>query len=165
MTIAQLKTLTSLVVLSVLGSSVPAFAHGVSIQYRATKAIEIQATYEGGVPMADAQVSVYAPDAPSTPWMTGKTDEQGRFVFVPDSTQAGNWDVKVRQLGHGKILSIATDRLLIATKASESQSTPMLSATSNDYTPLQKTVMAATGIWGCLGTALFFARRKSEEQQ
>lgn len=165
MTIPQLKTLTPLFVFSVLGCTVPAFAHGVSIQYQKTEALEIQATYEGGVPMAGAQVSVYAPGEPSTPWVAGETDEQGHFVFVPDGAQTGNWEVRVRQSGHGKIVSISTQPDLPATTDSESTSAAWSSAPSQNYTPLQKTVMAAAGVWGCVGTALFFSRRKSEFQE
>jgi nickel transport protein len=131
-----------------------AIAHGASIDYRETSAIEIQAVYDSGEPLASAQVSVFAPDDPAEPWLTGMTDDQGRFTFTPDRAIAGSWDVQVRQAGHGDIVSIPLDS---ASGSSTLVSTGFQS--SNAISPLQKLVMAASVVWGCVGTALFFSSR------
>jgi len=162
MTIPQLRMLIPLLVLPMFGWNSAAQAHGANLQYRTATAFEIQATYEGGVPMARAQVSAYGPDDPSTPWITGETDEQGRFVFVPDRAQVGNWEVKVRQGGHGKVISISTQQIAAEAKQASDRPTEWSSTESENYTPLQKTVMAVTGVWGLVGTALFFMRRPSD---
>ena len=149
--------LFSLLILSALPEKV--LAHGANIEYRQSSAITIQATYDDGTPMTEAQVVVYAPSDPTKPWLTGTTDKQGNFTFVPDTdaANAGNWDVKVRQAGHGRIVSIpVTDGQLSAIETSS----PM-AAETDGYSPMQKLVMAATGIWGFVGTALFFSRHKS----
>ncbi|GAB4531497.1 MAG: carboxypeptidase regulatory-like domain-containing protein [Pleurocapsa sp.] len=135
----------------------PALAHGAKIQYRQTPAITIQANYDDGSPMKNAQVVVYAPSDPAAPWIKGTTDETGHFSFTPDSSITGNWDVKVRQSGHGDIITIPlTDGKL----NSELNTTKAISGNNSD-TSLQKIIAAAAGIWGFVGTALFFSRPKS----
>lgn len=136
-----------------------AFAHGANIEYRETSAITIEAKYDDGTPMANAQVIVYAPSDRATPWLKGTTDEAGTFTFVPDTDaeNVGDWDIKVRQSGHGDITSIP-----IASDESNTVDT-QLSSDGSGYTSAQKAVMAAAGIWGFVGTALFFSRSKSSK--
>lgn len=135
-----------------------ALAHGANIEYRQTAAIKIQAKYDDGTPMSDAQVVVYAPSDRATPWLKGTTDNSGNFSFVPDATpqNIGNWDVKVRQSGHGDITSIP-----ITENLAENTAETQLSSDGSNYTSAQKAVMAAAMGWGFIGTALFFSRSKS----
>ena len=139
-----------------------AVAHGVNIEYQETAAITIQAKYDDGKPMAQAQVVIYAPQEPTVPWLNGTTDDQGNFTFVPDPAEQGwgNWDVKVRQSGHGTIVSIP----LTGDKLAETAPQKLLSSSAgaaSGYSPSQKLVMAAAVGWGFIGTAFFFARSKS----
>ena len=136
-----------------------ALAHGANIEYQKTSAVTIRATYDDGSPMEKAQVVIYAPSDRVTPWLKGTTDESGNFTFVADATTGGNWDVKIRQAGHGDIVSIPVKDGKIADNTTQTQ----LSSVSNSYTPMQKIVMAAAGIWGFVGTALFFSRFKSSK--
>lgn len=130
-------------------------AHGANIEYRTTEAITIQAKYDDGTPMAQAQVVIYAPSDPVSPWLKGTTDELGNFTFVPDTNteNIGNWDVKVRQSGHGDITSIPVEQGKLAVNKM---------TTDAGYTSSQKLVMAAAVGWGFMGTALFFSRAKSQ---
>ncbi len=134
-------------------------AHGASIGYSETSAITIEAKYDDGTPMANAQVVVYAPSDRATPWLKGTTDDAGNFSFVPDTDaeNLGDWDVKVRQAGHGDITSIPV------TGNRENTADTQLSSTGAEYTPSQKVFMAAAVGWGFIGTALFFARSKSSK--
>ncbi len=127
-----------------LGLSTEVYAHGAKIEYTVNMTIEIVAAYDNGEPMASGQVAVYAPDDPSTPWLTGVCDNEGRFSFVPDTSKPGIWDVQIRQAGHGDIVHI-----------------PVGDGTGSagGYTPLQIVLMAASVIWGSVGTALYFLRR------
>jgi len=124
------------------------------VEYRRTEAIAIRARYDSGEPMANAQVTVYAPDKPSTPWRQGTTGSNGRFAFVPAGASSGSWEVRVRKAGHGEIVSIPAGNETGAAAAGSL-------AGSTGYTPLQKALMGALGVWGFVGTALFFARRRS----
>ncbi|MDX2244083.1 MAG: carboxypeptidase-like regulatory domain-containing protein [Leptolyngbyaceae cyanobacterium bins.302] len=137
--------------LGTLGQAGSAIAHGVEMQYQTTQAIALQAKYDTGAPFANAQVSVYAPDS-DAPWLKGTTNSEGQFTFTPDASKPGTWQVKVRSAGHGEILNIPVSA------AQATATTPANPGTG--YTSLQKGVMAASVIWGAIGTALFFWGRK-----
>ena len=136
-----------------------ALSHGAKIQYRQTSAIAIQAKYDDGQPMANAQVVIYAPSDRMTPWLKGTTDDSGNFTFVPDTNpeNIGDWDIKVRQSGHGHITTIPIGKDSVAPPNSQTA----IVSQGSEYTSTQKIVMAAAGVWGFIGTALFFSRSKS----
>lgn len=148
----------TLILLTALPKQV--LAHGANIEYRQTSAISIQAKYDDGTPMAKAQVVIYAPSDRATPWLKGTTDESGNFTFVPDTDaeNLGDWDVKVRQSGHGDITSVP-----ITGELAENTADPQLMSDDSGYTSTQKAVMAAAVGWGFIGTALFFSRSKSSK--
>jgi len=134
--------------LLVLGLPIKAYAHGARIEYTVDIAIELVAAYDNGEPMAGAQVVVYAPDDPTTPWLTGVCDDKGHFSFVPDTSKPGTWDVQVRQAGHGDIVHIPIGE------------GEMAMGSTGVYSALQIVLMAACVIWGSVGTALYFSRRR-----
>ena len=136
----------------------PVFAHGANIEYRETPGITIQAKYDDGTPMANAQVIIYAPGDRANPWLQGTTDKTGNFSFIPDTTpeNRGDWDIKVRQSGHGHITTIP-----ISGKSAANTDTDDEVALSSGYSFPQKWIMAAAVGWGFVGTALFFSRKSS----
>ena len=149
------KNLVNTMILGfLLLTPIKTLAHGSNIQYRTTQSIEIKATFDNGEAMKNAQVVIYAPDNPSTPWLKGVTNEEGIFVFTPDTSKKGNWDVKVRQAGHGDIVSIALDE---QTQVTNFQT---INNNNSSETLLQKIIVAGIGVWGCVGTALFFIQKK-----
>lgn len=156
-----------LIVVPVLSWSAQALAHGVKIEVNGTQAIEIYAKFDNGEPMSNAQVTVYDPNNPSTAWLKATTDDKGSFMFAPDYSQSGNWTVQVRKAGHGDSISIAIgedgtggDNIKAAVETnSSSQVLNSISKTST-VTPLQTFLMGVAGVWGFIGTALFFSRRK-----
>ncbi len=155
-----------LIFLSSLSLQGKALAHGVKIQHQITPAIKINAVYDSGTPLANASVTVYAPNAPSQPWLKGTTDEEGNFIFFPNSFQSGSWEIKVRQAGHGGLVNIPfqVDKSHNSHNNNISKSNYYLASTSNDYSPLQKGLMVGSVIWGFVGTALFFWRLKTQDQ-
>jgi nickel transport protein len=126
--------------------AVPVYAHGVNLEYTSDVEIEITARYDSGAPMAGAQVVVYAPGDPATPWLTGVCDEEGCFSFTPDTSQPGIWDIQVRLAGHGGIIHVPVG-------SSEA-------AAQGGFSQLQIGLMAACVVWGAVGTALYFSRRR-----
>lgn len=131
--------------------------------------------------MRAAQINIYAPDNPSEPWQTGVTDDDGRFVFTPDPSQPGNWEVMVRQAGHGDVVAIpvaGTSATADATMAEDStaaatEATPETAGEPGNSRPAMLAnagapraanvplwVSMAAMVWGFVGTALFFARGK-----
>jgi len=129
-----------------MGLTGAVYAHGAGIEYTLSTAVELAATFDTGEPMAGGQVTVYAPDDPATPWLTGECDEGGRFVFTPDPDKPGTWDVQVRQAGHGDIVHIAIGEG-VAGLGGGRLSAPQI------------VLMAACVVWGFVGTALFFVSR------
>ena len=144
----MLLSLLALALLAVVGTVT---AHGVRITYTIALTVQLQAEFDNGDPMADAQVLVYAPDDPATPWLTGQADENGRFSFVPDPTLPGTWDVQVRSAGHGDMIHIPVE-----------EQGPLSGGTG--FTPAQIVLMAAAVIWGFVGTALYFSGRSGNPQ-
>jgi nickel transport protein len=144
------RALAVLVGVLVLSLVLPAqaLAHGVNIEYSSDVEITIVAKYDTGTPMAGAQVAVYAPDDPTTPWLTGVCDDEGVFSFTPDTSKPGTWDVQVRLAGHGGIIHIPVGEGAAA------------SGGLGGYSWLQIAIMAACVIWGSVGTALYSRRRR-----
>jgi nickel transport protein len=59
-----------------------------------------------GEPMAGARVTVFSVAYPTHAWLTGRADREGRFRFVPDPSQPGDWSVRIRQEGHGGTIGV-----------------------------------------------------------
>lgn len=134
--------------LLILGTTGTALAHGAKIEYTLSTAVELVATYDTGEPLAGGQVTVYAPDDPTTPWLTDVCDDEGRFIFTPDPDKPGTWDVQVRQAGHGDIVHIPIGSGAVGSGG-------------GGFSPVQIVLMSACVVWGFVGTALFFSRRKT----
>ncbi|MGF1486193.1 MAG: hypothetical protein ACFBSE_03660 [Prochloraceae cyanobacterium] len=69
--------LIPLIIFPIITWSTKISAHGSQINYRSTRAIEIKATYDDGTPMALAQVVIYAPNDPTSPWIEGQPTLRG----------------------------------------------------------------------------------------
>ncbi|MEA1959413.1 MAG: carboxypeptidase-like regulatory domain-containing protein [Chloroflexota bacterium] len=136
-------------VFAILCLPAEAYAHGAEIEYAFNTSIEIVAKYDSGEPMSGAQVTVYAPSDPATPWLTGVCDDEGRFAFTPDASDAGTWDVQVRLAGHGDIVHIPIGEDTVAAGG------------SSGYSVLQIVLMSICVIWGLIGTALYVSRRRA----
>lgn len=133
-----------------LSMPLPLSAHGALLDYSHSAGITVQARYDTGQPMADAQITVYAPDNPTRPWLTGIGDAEGRFSFVPDPDLPGTWSVQGRHAGHGAMIHIPVN-----------PEQPEQISGQQGYTAGQRALMAACVLWGCIGTALFFSRRRA----
>ena len=71
------KFIIPLILLLIFGLPTTSYAHGARIEYTINVAIDIVASYDNGEPMAGAQIVVYAPDNPSSAWLTGVCDDEG----------------------------------------------------------------------------------------
>jgi len=145
------KAATAMLAMTAL-TTAPALAwgHAAMVHAELRPAVVVTAHYDSGEPMAQAQITVFAPDDPTRPWLHGLADSDGRFVFVPDA-QAGRWSVQVRQAGHGAIAHV------VLTEAAASDP-GQITAAKGPSRP-QALIMAASVVWGCIGTALYFRRR------
>jgi nickel transport protein len=132
-----------------LWSILPAFGHGTVVEADLAQAISVTARYDSGTPMMKARVTVFAPDDPTQPWLTGRTDSDGRFLFMPGD-QTGRWAIEVRQAGHGATAYIYAER----TGVHVADRQPAGSS------PAQRLLMVASVLWGCIGTALYAMHRR-----
>lgn len=90
----------------------PALAHGVVIDLTfdsETGEITLAAAFDTGEIMDEAQVAVFAPSDIVNPWLTGSTNADGVFSFLPDYADEGEWSVQVRKAGHGGLVTTMID--------------------------------------------------------
>lgn len=119
-----LRKLTPFIVLGLLTVAGKASAHMVETNYfldqfsneQSQQVLKMQSTYSNGMPVKGAKVNVYSPNNPVTPWTQGVTDDQGRFSFSPDKALPGDWEVVIRQQGHGDILTVPVDESGVTTE-------------------------------------------------
>jgi nickel transport protein len=166
---ARTRTITVILLMLLMSLAPRAFAHGIKLDYIATSktvmVVNVHAAFDSGEPMGGAQVAIYAPNDPSTPWQTSVCDAQGNFTFTPDSSLPGTWEVQVRQAGHGSTVYVEVgDTSVQQTNRDATESVPRASGSSRSFTPMQYIVMGASVVWGLAGTALYFSgqsKRKS----
>ncbi len=83
--------------------------HGVS-HVMLRDAYGIKVFYEDGNPLEFADIQIFQPGETEVEFQLGMTDENGVFMFRPDTS--GLWTVKVSDgLGHGKVISVLVDEL------------------------------------------------------
>ncbi len=68
--------------------------------------VTVNADYDDGEGMGEAQVVVYAPDNGDEPWLTGVADADGLYSFEPDTSIVGEWKIELRSAGHGETLYV-----------------------------------------------------------
>lgn len=142
-----LKKLFFLAVIFLL--ALPVYGHGAQMTWAMEgDSVHIRASFDDGLPMSSAQVSVFTASAPTVPCLTGLTDENGSFLFFPDASQSKDWDVQVRKAGHGDIIHFS----LSADSVTET--------CEQGFSVLQIVLMSACVVWGFIGTALFFASKR-----
>lgn len=144
-------------VVAIAGHLPRALAHGVRIESEPIQSLQMRAMFESGDPMANAQVTIYSPANPETPWQQLSTDDQGYFVFTPDHSVLGDWEVEVRQAGHGDLV-----RVEVNGKNNGFSLTNAGRAGHSGQSPVQKWVTIAAVVWGFVGTALFFSQRQPQ---
>ena len=75
------------------------YAHGVGYRQSELGAVSLEFFYSTGERMSYREAKVYSPNDEKFAAQTGRTDEQGRFAFIPDAL--GEWRVIVRdEEGH-----------------------------------------------------------------
>ena len=147
-----------LVCLGLLGLPARVLAHAVETNYlMSADELEMQAIYSTGEPLSGVEVQVFAPGNTSEPWMTGTTDAEGRFSFLPDGAQQGEWQVDINmeaEDGHGDSLTVP-----VGAQGIEMQN---ISQAVDEHDGIDsKGVLGAIAVIGMLAVDTFLSRRKS----
>lgn len=84
---------------SLLLLSCEVFAHGTGYRHSGFHAVALEFMYSTGEAMSYREARVFSPNDDKFAYQSGRTDEKGRFAFVPDVP--GKWRVAVRdEEGH-----------------------------------------------------------------
>ena len=70
------------------------YSHGVGYRESKLQAIPLEFSYSTGEAMSYCEARVFSPNDSKFAAQTGRTDEQGRFAFIPDTS--GDWRVVVQ---------------------------------------------------------------------
>jgi nickel transport protein len=132
--------------LCVLNSS-PAFAHDLQYVVGEGAAVFVKFSFAGPDDFSFESYEIYH-DGEDIPFQVGRTDRQGRLVFLPD--RPGKWHIKAfSEDGHGLDFSLTTD----ARGGVQEARQPMVSRNL-------RIVIAVALIFGLFGLVSLFARRK-----
>ena len=137
-----------LVILSlVLFSAGEIFAHGVGYRESELRAIPLEFSYSTGEKMSYCEASVFSPNDSKFAAQTGRTDEGGRFAFIPDIS--GDWRVVVSDgQGHRCEAVIKIDDV--------NKSEAVIESTTNQ----SKFIPAILGVSIIFNIALFIVNRR-----
>lgn len=91
------RIITGLAILVSLCSS--SYAHGTGYRHSSLRAVTLEFAYSTGEAMSYREARVYSPSDERFAYQSGRTDEFGRYAFIPNVK--GEWRVIVRdEEGH-----------------------------------------------------------------
>lgn len=168
-----MNALRTIIVLAgvLLATPHAALAHGITVTLeRHGDVVVAVSRYDGGIPVRGADVVVRAPGA-DAPFQTGKTDAEGRFVFMPAA--AGEWQVAVDDgMGHRRTVRIEwaepaplraaeeeADDAVVAEPAPAPTSDPVIRAGADDGTTTWRLVTGLSLLVGITGFGYGYSAR------
>jgi nickel transport protein len=154
-----MKTIFALCLAVMLWFSLPgtAYAHVMQTDYSLlsqSKEFQLQATMSTGEAGKDTLVKVYSPKDANTPWMEGKTDQSGKFVFKPDVSLLGDWTIRIGEGDHGDILTVPVSQQGIDLDKVSTLDRPTQNSGRNQWA-----VLGFASIAGVLGSRFFSSRK------
>jgi hypothetical protein len=116
----------------------------------------VESEYDDGEPMGYADVEVYNP-MEKIPFQSGRTDQNGRFLFFPD--KKGDWKVIVNDgMGHQLVLKTnIDDNLNLIEQSSQTKAVE----NSRSFSGFQKIIMGLAFIFGTFGVVSLFKGKKT----
>ncbi|WP_457638834.1 ABC transporter permease [Persephonella sp.] len=124
-----------------------ALGHQVNVEVNREKAVVIKLRYADGMPFSYEKYQIFSPENKDIPFATGRTDKNGRIVFIPDIK--GVWTVKAfSQDGHGVVKKIEITESFVPDGQSNSSFNHLLK------------ILAGTGIIFALFGITALLRRK-----
>ncbi len=128
------------------------YAHGTGYRQSSLNAVALEFTYSTGEAMSYREAKVFSPLDDKFAYQTGRTDEEGRFSFVPDAK--GEWRVIVRdEEGHQCEAKINVNNV-----------DDDVHAASENLQGMELTVRAVLGVSLMFNIALLIRRRQNAHQ-
>lgn len=126
----------------------PASGHGLRYKVTRDEAVIVKVTYANKKAFSLQKYEIFRPDE-AIPCLTGRTDTEGRIMFIPDSS--GTWRIKAySEDGHGLNISLGTDGREVFFPPEESS--------SRNYTGLLLGLVIILGLFNLY--ALFLRRKR-----
>ncbi|KAF1076391.1 hypothetical protein [Methanogenium sp. MK-MG] len=149
-------TLLGLAILLMMLCISPVSAHkafvGAFLTGDADDEIQIKAWYEGGVPMANAETTIYTvEDGEKEVYVEGVTDDQGFFTFEPEY-KVTKYSIKVEQTGHRAKMDLDLEG-------------GVSTGSTGEELPLFARIIAGFGyLVGLAGIAMIYSARKMRNE-
>ena len=129
--------------------------HGVRGRIGSETSILVEAEYDDGEPVSYAAVEVLDPEE-KIPFQTGRTDRNGRFLFLPD--KPGEWKVVVNdEMGHRVALKTTIDKSINLTEKGDQTDT---NGDHGFILKYEKALMGITIIFGICGFFFWWNGKK-----
>ncbi len=137
------------IVLGVVGMPSHTLAHTMFTNYLLNDTLDFQSTYSTDEAAKNAEVYVYAPNDLEEPWLETRTDEEGRFSFLPDPSIPGDWEVQIIDEGHGEVIIVPVTEEGVDFENISYESKQDLHYSSTPMSPLQSLLITAGvgGLW------------------
>ena len=127
------------------------FCHNSSFEVMPPDSITIKTFYDTGEPMDSARVKVFTPENYEKQAYELITDEHGIFSFVPETP--GLWIFQVLdKSGHGQRINLDVSEQMLINTGNES-----------NFSLVQRIIMGLAVLWGFIGTALYFLRKRGQK--
>ena len=121
------------------------FAHGTGYRNSQFEAVALEFMYSTGEAMSYREARVFSPNDEKFAYQSGRTDEKGRFAFVPDVP--GKWRVIVRdEEGHQCTAEINITAENLNPK-NESQNQNQASTILNGYEIFMRSILGVSLIF------------------
>ncbi len=137
------------VLLGVVAMPSHTLAHTMFTNYLLNDTLDFQSTYSTDEAAKNAEVYVYAPDDLEEPWLETRTDEEGRFSFLPDTSIPGDWEVQIIDEGHGEVIIVPVTEEGVDFENISHEFKQDLHYSSTPMSPLQSFLITAgvAGLW------------------
>jgi nickel transport protein len=104
----MLKIFLTVVSVLIVGMPAETLSHGTDYRIIGKKGVVIEFFYSDKKPMQYAEVLVLSPENDTIEYQNGRTDQNGRFAFLPE--MHGKWRVQVNDgVGHAVSAAVAVN--------------------------------------------------------
>ena len=133
------------------------WAHGVSGVISEKKALLVTAEYDDGEPMSYGAVEILNLKE-KLPFQSGRTDRNGRFLFLPD--RAGEWQVTIKDgMGHQVIIStIVNENMAIGMDEKQNHG----AVHGGSFPRYERILMGLSFIFGIFGFLFWWKGRQNK---